>query len=81
MREDGGVGGDCGDGGTVGGEEGGESGSGGNLGLDMPPVGRWLEYRPGGRGERKVGDKHTPVVRALVEQTRGSHQSGLWASV
>lgn len=81
MREDGGVGGDCGDGGTVGGEEGGESGSGGNLGLDMPPVGRRLEYRPGWRGERGVEDKRTPAVQALVEQTRDSHQSGLWASV
>lgn len=53
MREDGGVGGDCGDGGAVGREEGGESGSGGDLGLDMPPVGRRLEYRPGGRGEEE----------------------------
>lgn len=37
MCEDGGVGGDCGNGGAVRGEEGGESGSGGNLGLDVSP--------------------------------------------
>lgn len=44
----------------------------------MPPVVGWLEYGLGGVG---VEDKRTPAARALVEQTRGSRQSGLWASV
>lgn len=35
VREDGGVGGDCGHGLAVGGEEGGKGGCGGDLGLDV----------------------------------------------